>query len=268
MDEQVFSYFYPLALPIAGLCIPRVNNPVILAPSTTSCSVEVRLVEVADERYVEVMTSSPLESSRSSKMLRKFIQELERGTGLSIPFSIRCRVDCGELRAPAMYYYAACSNAAIRVLSGSESLAEEGYLLKSCIATDAVVGLNPSLVGGYRYSIELGSAVAYHYGEEPVTLRGITVEVEGPMRVARIRYLRESPRIASMITKLIGYLVLEGVAALRSGSYTVISRIYAYENGLAYALYGLEPPADGYPWRWVIDGDYAYLYRLEPLVRG
>ncbi|RLG77382.1 MAG: hypothetical protein DRO12_02320 [Thermoprotei archaeon] len=203
---------------------------------------------------------------RTTLWLRNFVVRLEELLGLSIPFSIRCVVDT-PIRIPALYVYVVCSNSIIKMLSGINDIGaeEHQYLLQSGILVDISLGLNPNLLGGYRYAAELSKSLVYHYGEDVYVLGNVGIELENPKRIVRLRKRVSEipPRLMSLIVKLLGYSVLELAQYLEEDAVDDVQFYYRLENGVLHVLYGIKVPEEGYPWRWVCDNDYAYLYPIK-----
>jgi len=262
---RVYRYSYPLALPILGLVVDNVNNPVLIGTSI-SMNISVKLSVSMSEKKCSCLAGDQFSEERATLWLRNFVSRLEEYLGLSIPFSIRCSIDI-PIRMPSLYIYAVCSNSIIKMLSGiSDVVAEEyQYLLQSAILVDVSLGFNPSLLGGYRYAIELGKSLVYHYGEGVYVLNNVTIELENPKQIVRLgkQASKIPPRIMSLIVKLIGYSVLELVQYLEEGEIDHAQFYYRLENSILHVLYGIKVPEEGYPWRWVYDNDYAYLYPIK-----
>ncbi len=242
---------YRLPVPLLGIQLRGRHNPFLVALSSREyvrVSVELDEAEGAPSLRVEGEPSPP---DAMKLALGSFLDELS--TRLEQP--LRARVYYEALRYHPAGLYAVLTYAlveAVAVEGGYEM--SSGEIAEAANSIDADAGVDLDYVDGLRVALARGRSIVYRRGEEPIEVRleGGRVELVGEEGLGEVIEDRLEDEVHVALSRLVGISV--AVAARRvvergwkglGESWPVVSRL---ENGLYYALFGVEPPAEGCKW--------------------
>ena len=242
---------YPLPVPLLGIQLRGRHNPFLVALSSSELiTVEVELEEAESSPSLRV-EGEPRPSDAMLLALRAFLDELS--ARLEQPLSARLYYEALRYHPAGVY--------AVLTYALVEAVAEEGgyemsekEVAEAANSIDADAGIDLDYLDALREALARRSSLVYRRGEDPVEvkLEGGVVELVGEEGLGEVIEDKLDDELHVAISRLVGMTV--AVAARRivsdgwrgfNGIWGVSSRL---ENGVYYALFGVEPPPAGCKW--------------------
>ena len=242
---------YRLPVPLLGVQLRGRHNPFIIALSArelVNVDVELEEAEGAPSLRVE---GEPRASDALRLALGAFLDELS--SRLEQP--LRAHVYYETLRYHPAGLYAVLTYALVEAVveEGGYDMSRE-EIAEAANSIDSDAGVDLDYLDGLRAALARGKSLVYRRGEDPVeiSLEGGAVELVGEEKLGDVIEDKLDEEVHVALSRLVGMtvatvarrIVEKGWRGVRE-AWGVASRL---ENGVYYALFGVEPPSPGCKW--------------------